>query len=947
MKITGVVGVLSIAAIFAGCSVNDGGTAIEFLRTDRRVDAENVGAKPVFSWKMQASRNGAAQKSWQIKVRELFGGQREIWNSGEVESGESVGVVYGGEALQPARAYEWELTVRDEKGRLTAPVKTSFKTAMFGADDWDGSRWISVETPSNTLQNATKKIACFRKSVKNSKALTNAYWSVTGLGVFEVYVNGKRVGNDLLKPGFTHVRKTRHSFTYDVTEMLKREAGASNELAAEVSIGWWGDRIVSFHGRNSAFRAQLILRYVDGSEERIGTDTTWLSAYAGSVTRTSIFDGEDFDARCDVSWRVTAAPANFAASVINREFRGEILPICGPTIVKRHDLTHKPQKMYVWRDIEGAGANAHGKVVVLRNCSDGEIVELEAGEKLVVDFGQNCAAMPELEVSGARGTAMKIRVAEMLNDGNGSKDRACDGPEGSLYCSNYRSARSQMNYIFAGEKEERYSPTFSFFGYRFIEISASAKISIKSVRSVPVTSLHREDDRGTLSTGIADLNQLISNVRWGQYSNYLSVPTDCPQRDERLGWSADTQVFTEAASCNADVYGFLGKWMGDMRDSQHPDGGYPGVAPYAQYGNEAHRFGWADAGVIVPYTMWKRSGETTIIRENWTSMRKFMAITTAYKYASLKASGNFQWSDWLSYELPEKVVKEFTDPSNGESGIKAMARYYWRYVGAYYWLWDAQMMAEMATAIGATAEAEGFAKIADEALAYIRVNFLKEDGSLAEFLPKMQTPLLFALKFGLFTSDEKKAEAVGLLLDNIADHNGCLQTGFLGTSIIMKTLSDEAGRLDAAYSLLLQDKNPSWLYSVHQGATTIWERWNSYTKEKGFGDVNMNSFNHYAYGSVLGWMYKVMAGIHENPAYGKGGFKHFLLAPRPDKRIGSVDCALDTEYGVVKSAWAYTADGTCKWKFTIPANTTATVRLPNGKSAEYKAGTYELDLAAK
>jgi alpha-L-rhamnosidase len=257
------------------------------------------------------------------------------------------------------------------------------------------------------------------------------------------------------------------------------------------------------------------------------------------------------------------------------------------------------------------------------------------------------------------------------------------------------------------------------------------------------------------------------------------------------------------------------------------------------------------------------------------------------------------------------------------------------------------MMAEMASALGLGKESDHFAKMADSALAHIRSNFLKDDGSLAEFLPNFQTALLFAVKLGVFKTAETEANACALLLKNIADNGGCLQTGFLGTSILMDTLTYRVGRPDASYSLLLQHKNPSWLYSVDQGATTIWERWNSYRKDTGFGDAGMNSFNHYAYGAVLAWMYKTMAGIGENPMYAQGGFQKILLAPQPDRRVGSVDCSLDSEYGVIRSAWRYADDGAWHWEFTIPANATALVRIPGGKTQEYVAGTYKISLPAK
>ena len=485
-------------------------------------------------------------------------------------------------------------------------------------------------------------------------------------------------------------------------------------------------------------------------------------------------------------------------------------------------------------------------------------------------------------------------------------------------------------------------------GFSVKRVTASGKVVIRSLKSIPVTSISRCLERGSLSTGVADVNKLISNIRWGQYSNYLSVPTDCPQRNERLGWAADTQVFSTAASYNADVYGFLCKWMHDMRDTQHDNGSFPGVAPFAQYGSEAsEEIGWSDAGVIVPYNMWRQYGDTTIIEENWDAMERYLALVAANKFDSPHANRH-QWADWLSFEdyesagggLGKRISAWETNP-DGTKGPRKETIGYWHFLGGCYWLWDALMMKEMAAATGRTAAAGKYEKMADEAKAYIRKNFLdKDDGLVLRPYRANQTPSLFLLKFGLLESDKAVAATKAALLKNIADHKGCLTTGFLGTSILMDTLTYDAGVPETAYSLLLQHENPSWLYSVDQGATTVWERWNSYVKATGFGPVGMNSFNHYAYGAVLAWMYGTMAGIRADEK--APGFRHVILAPVPDRRIGHVEASYDSAYGRIKSAWRYGADGKWTWKFSIPANVTATVVVPGAAPAEYVSGDYTI-----
>ena len=382
-----------------------------------------------------------------------------------------------------------------------------------------------------------------------------------------------------------------------------------------------------------------------------------------------------------------------------------------------------------------------------------------------------------------------------------------------------------------------------------------------------------------------------------------------------------------------------------MRDSQRESGAFPGVAPQiGPFGNKSMRIGWSDAGIIVPYTVWKRYGDTAILRENFAAMAKFMdhVNETRYHHDAIRdESGLYQWADWLSMEdLETCSLRAFVLNDKGNRvRPKDEAIRYWDYLGGCYWLWDARMMAEMAEAVGK--DAAPYERMATAALAYLRENFLSaSDGMILEELRAMQTPALFALKLGLVEGSAKENTIAGLR-KCVADSGGCLRTGFLGTSILMETLT-ENGLTDVAYSLLLNHAFPGWLYSVDQGATTVWERWNSYTKEKGFGPASMNSFNHYSYGAVLEWMYSTMAGI--KPDSKSPGFRHFILAPKPDRRIGFCKASYRSASGLIKSEWRFSDGGECKWRFTIPAGTSATVVFPDAEVREYGSGDYEFVL---
>lgn len=822
-------------------------------------------------------------------------------------------------------------------------------TAALNDSVWKSSSWISVvDAPVVSGEVADGSRAAdgaswFLATVRNDKKVSRALWMTTGLGVYELYVNGKPVGDEILKPGFTHPEKTRLSFTYDVTGLFDTASGAENVLSAQVTPGWWADKIVTpaghdgMIGRKCAFRGVLALYYSDGSTRLYGTDTeNWKAGIAGPVTHAAIYDGEEYDARIAPGFET---PEKLGVPEINTEFHGDIFPSDGAEIYFRHDLALSPAKTYVWQGVAGEDENHFGRVVLKREYGAGEPIVVNPGENLVVDFGQNCSAVPVFVFNAAEGTELNCVTAELLNDGNGSKERGMDGPEGSVHRLNLRipDTGMKLKYTFANSPEDVcYTPRYTFFGYRYVSINVTDKVVIKSIKSLPVTSISRDMEIGKIETGNELVNKLISNTIWGQRSNYLSVPTDCPQRNERLGWTADTQVFTETGSFFANTTSFFHKWMRDLIDSQGEKGGFPGVAPLSQYGNEMTRLGWSDAGIIVPWSIWKQFGDTEIVEQSWKSMEKYINHINETRYdhnALIEENGNYQWADWLSYEPLESCG----GGAFGPDGPLPEAVEYWNYLSASYWLLDAGMMRDMA--IGTGRDASRYETMMRDAKTYIRERFFDENGKFkTDILNTMQTPALFALKNNILDGAAKEA-MIGRLRENFAEHGNCLQTGFLGTSILMPTLS-ENGMSDIAWELLFQRKNPSWIYSIDNGATTIWERWNSYMIDKGMGPKGMNSFNHYAYGVVCEWIWETAAGIASDPA--NPGFKHIIMKPVPDKRLGYLKAEYHSASGVIRSAWKYEGDNWI-WEFSVPDGCTATVTLPGEtQSKEYEAGDYKI-----
>jgi len=514
---------------------------------------------------------------------------------------------------------------------------------------------------------------------------------------------------------------------------------------------------------------------------------------------------------------------------------------------------------------------------------------------------------------GASGTKLRFRFGEMPNT-TGDRGRGDDGPAGSIYTENLRSAEATLHYTLRGAEEgESFHPTTTYFGFRYIEVTTSAPVELTNVIGETVTSAVEE--KSSFRTSHPDVNQLYSNIMWGQRSNFVSVPTDCPQRDERMGWTADTQVYSMAGLFNSDTRNFYKKWMRDMRDAQRSDGAYGVIAPYhwqVGYGAAA----WADAGVIVPWNVYVMTGDKEILKDNFQANEKYMAFLAAQAGDGYQYNGGLPtYGDWVAYVGTDS-----------------------RYCSVCYYAYVADLMARTCRVLSER-DGDSYSKKAaqyEQLFQDIKTEWQGRYANPSNGTPKIQTQCayLMALHYNLLRDDTAIRRTVSLLRSAIANNAYKLNTGFLGTAILNQTLT-ENGLNDEAYTLLLQRNDPSWLYSIDQGATTIWERWNSYTKASGYGPVSMNSFNHYAYGIIAEWMFRHMAGIV--PDETKPGFKHFILCPHPDtrktlryqqKRITSVDADFASDYGSIKAEWECNGSKEMIYRVTIPAGTTATLMLP-------------------
>lgn len=836
----------------------------------------------------------------------------------------------------PAYADNVKVTTIGADGNETVRLSEDFEgnAPMFDGTitEHDGSNQLYVYTANGEqrfMESSMGAASMFRKEFTAKAPVKSAKLYSSALGIYDVFINGTRVGHvqddgttiyDELKPGWTDYAKKVFYNTHDVTTLVK-EGG--NAIGATVTSGYWAGGIC--HGQYGdkpvAFMAKLVIEYTDGSKETVVTDASWATYDNGALRKGDIYNGETYNATLEDGWTKAGYDQSaWHAIVSSRDFTGEICAFEGPAARIRTSLTRLPEHITIYEGIKQTGT-AYGMVNVVSETSGNSPVKLKKGQTVIYDFGQNMVGWVRVNVKGNAGCTLRARFSEMLND-KGDTNRGDDGPGGSLYLINLRTAKASMYYTLRGDEEgETYSPTNTYYGFRYCEITAGDDIEINGIEGLVVGADNEEGS--SLTTSHDAVNQLYSNVIWGQRGNFMSVPTDCPQRDERLGWTGDTQIFCRTAAYNANTAAFYHKFMGDMRDSQRSDGAYPDVAPIAWvgYGNGA----WGDAGIIVPWTTYLMHGDKSIIEENYESMEKYMDWMAAQAGDGYKYQGaGTNYGDWVSF-VP-------TDS---------------RYVSVCYYAYDALLMSKMSQVLSKAPGDEYAIKAAEYEQLYNNIKAEFATRYISNRIPKQhtQTGYLLALRFGLLPDEASEQATIKALARAISSNNETLNTGFVGTGIINTTLS-QVGLIDKAYNLLLQRNCPSWLYSVDQGATTIWERWNSYTKETGFHkDISMNSFNHYSYGAVAEWMYRYMAGIEADEQ--NAGFKNIILQPYPDtrttlpqgqERITSVDATVASNYGSIKSAWQLGADGSLSYKVTVPANTTARLLMPVAEGSKVYEG---------
>lgn len=827
------------------------------------------------AWTLDARARGARQQAYQVRVG-TAPGRGDTWDSGKVISDRQVDVrLPASRPLQPATRYHWQVRAWGRHGRPGAWSEPSwFETGLISAADWQGARWIAA--PFDAVDQPRPLL---RGTLSVDKPVRRARLYATARGVYQLWLNGQPVGDQALAPGWTDYPQRLQVQTYDVTDQLRSGA---NVIGAALADGWFRGKVgmgwQAVYGQQLALRAKLRVTYADGSTLDFGTDGAWRSL-PGPYVRADLQDGEQYDARRlpdgwaepafdDGAWQPVALQADTAARLV-------------------------PQPDEPVRAIEVRPAQAR--------------LPAPSGVFLY-DMGQSLVGVARVKLSGRAGQTVRLRHGEEVYR-RGAR-------QGQLYTDNLRSAAATDTYTFARDGTVTWQPRFTQHGFRYLEITGvDAEPALADIQAVVLGS--DLPDIGDLRLSHPMLDQLMRNIRWGQRGNFLSIPTDTPARDERLGWTGDISVFAPTANRLQDTRAFLSKWMVDMRDAQRADGNIPAVVPYPgrEFGETG--VGWADAFITVPYAVWRATGDTAIVRRNWAAMRRFADLLKAGAMAdgNLLEEGRISFfsGDWLSLEGVDRMREHPT-------------------IATAYFAENTRMMAEMAAALGETGQARADLALAERIRSAFARAYRQADGRIA---PGTQTAYAMTLGMCLLAPGAERDATAARFVEKLAADQHRLKTGFLGTPWLLPALSG-IGRDDLAMRVLLNDDYPSWGFEIRMGATTVWERWNSIGPDDAFGPVDMNSFNHYANGAVGDWMFQHLGGLQML----EPGYKRARIAPLASHpALGHAKASLRTPYGLLASDWRRADDG-LHLSVHVPVGTEAEIELPATRPQLVREGRY-------
>ncbi|WP_241664771.1 alpha-L-rhamnosidase [Seonamhaeicola maritimus] len=828
-------------------------------------------ANPTFSWQLPVSELNKSQSAYQIVVAsspDLLPNNADLWNSEKQETNQSVWIKYDGKPLASRQKAYWQIKYWNQDDEVSQWSEVNhFELGLLKNSDWK-AKWVGLDTAKDSIRGRGKvlihKPQYLRKGFELSNDIASARLYITSKGVFDVSINGENVSDDAMSPGFTTYDKRIETLTYDVTNLI--ESG-QNTIGVELASGWYSGRLLWGttpwdNTISPKVLAQLEMTMKDGTKEVIVSDKGWKGMTNGPLQFAEIYDGEIYNANKEMpNWTTNNFDDKDWAKVEEAEIDNQIQlePKRHKTVQNKIELT--PQ---VITEKDGA---------------------------VIFDLKQNMVGVPMVNVPMKKGDTLKIRFAEMLS------------PDGTFYTKNYRSAHSTDYYIAAKDGDISYMPKFTFHGFRFVELSGfdTSKEPVKNWVT-GIVQYSDFDDNGRFTSSHDKLNQLQSNIVWGLRGNFLDIPTDCPQRNERLGWTGDAQVFGPTSMFNADVYSFWASWLQSVREAQLENGAIPWTVPDSR-GNKIASSGWGDVCTIIPWKIYMRTGDIGFLEDNFAMMKDWVA------HHELKSknyiSNMMSFSDWLQ-----------PHPENGDTKGDTSRNL----IGTAFFAHSAKLTAQTAQVLGENEEQAKYEALYKTVAKAFDEKYFDETGKV-KGVTETQTSYLLALAFDLLPESKQK-NAQANLLRKLKDADNHLRTGFLGTPLLSQVL-DDMGEIDLIYKLLFNETYPSWFYSINQGATTIWERWNSYSKKEGFNPMNMNSLNHYAYGAIGEWMYERIGGIAPLEA----GYKVIRIAPEPREQLKSASASLNTPYGKVSSAWE-TENGAFKLSIIVPPNTSSKVVFP-------------------
>ena len=904
--------------------------------------------KPVFSWKVDDAA-GKKQQAAKIRIFSDPSCKRELAiKEGNLNSlCEEVDL-----SLQPYTRYFWTVSVKDETGDLAVSEVSYFETAKMD-DSWQ-AKWIGCKDSG--------RLPVFSKKITQANDCLRARLYITGLGLYEASFNGHKIGDEYLTPYSNNYDLWVQYQTFDITKDV-REGG---ELSVFLGNGWYKGRFGydnhdgrGRYGQGFKLLAEIRIWHEDGRVTVIGTDDTW-TRRDSNITMSNLYDGEVLDETLPVS---VESPAEIVDGPSYREWladekkhteeTGQLLlaadhfeGLPGDAAAKRGKDSRNPSgteeaanstftdptagsNTSARKENDTSFGNEAGPSVVARYSlpvfahellQTDHVIVTPAGEQ-VLDLGQEIAGIFCMRVHEKKGTKIHLQFGEILQGGN-------------FYNENLRTAKAEYIYISDGQ-EHVLEPKFTYYGYRYVKIEGVTNLDPKDFTAVALYSDLAVT--GQMDTGVPVINQLVSNVLWGQKGNFLDVPTDCPQRDERMGWTGDANVFSPTALMQMDCYAFYRKYLHDVDSEQREHGGMVScVVPAARIGGTGAV--WGDAAVIIPWNVYQTYGDKRILEEQFESMKGWVDYIRLVDGDDHGWSKVFQFGDWLALDGPQisDAVKGGTD-----EGFIAQVSY----------ARSADLVAKSAAIIGKTAEAQEYRELADRIRAFISDEYYSKNGRPCI---DTMTGMLLTLRDRLGSVPSRAAERLDVLLD---ENGGKLKTGFVGTPILCEQLS-EAGLSGRAYDLLFQEEYPGWLYEIRLGATTVWERWNSVLEDGSISSTGMNSLNHYSYGSIVNWLYRYAAGIRPMPAgivpeSGEtgdnaspsqtssvfdtaAGFRKVLLAPEAEWRLGRMAASYDSPAGIWKSEWEITDETHIKMHFTVPFNCTGYLRLANVSGSEIR-----------